>query len=350
MKVTIVDIAKQANVSVTTVSKILNNKAESIRPDTISRVQSIIKDYNYTPNSIARSLITKKTKSIGLVIPDISNLYFSNIALGAENKSNECGYNVIICNTDDNPEKEQNSIRMLKDKFVDGIILIPTLSSTLEDIKLGMTEVPFVLVDRIFDTTAEDVMCVCVDNVYGGYIATKFLVDHGHKRIGCIIGSNTDKNTRDRLKGFYKAMTEAKLPIDESLIIEGGYRLSGGKRCAEQLLYKKVDAVFVQNDLMACGVYSVFLESGKSIPEDISVIGYDNVDYARILTPALTTVAQPYRDMGWTASENLINEIEGQAAPNIFTLTPSLVVRNSVAVIKSTKSNIATGRRNEFAF
>jgi len=332
MKVTIVNVAEKANVSITTVSKILNNKADSISQNTIDRVMRVVEELNYTPNAIARSMITKKTGTIGLILPDISNLYFSGMARGVENIANRQGYHVIFCNTDDQQEREKESIQMLREKLVDGIIMVPALSSGIEHIQANMKNLKsYVLVDRVFNAYKYNMNCVYVDNVAGGYEATKYLIEQGHKKIACITGYIGEDSTKDRLTGYKNALQEAGIPIDRTIIMEGKYRLSGGERCAEHLMEYEVDAIFVQNDLMACGVYRALQKAGKRIPDDISVVGYDNVDYSVIMSPTLTTVEQHYCKMGETAANNLIHDIEGKAYEPVVLFTPELVIRESVA-------------------
>ncbi|MGB9779554.1 LacI family DNA-binding transcriptional regulator [Caldanaerobacter sp.] len=336
MAVTIKDIARLANVSVTTVSRVINNKPEGVSEETRQKILKLVRELGYQPNAIARGLVTKKTKTIGLIIPDISNPFFPDIARGVEDSAHIYGYNVFLCNTDDNLEKESEYIKALKEKYVDGIIFtsssIPKHEHIIELVESG---IPVVIMDRRVDS--ENIYGVFLDNYEGGYIATKHLIDLGHEKIGCITGPLHTKSARERLEGYKKALLDSGIKIDEKLIFEGDYKINGGIIGAERLLKdnKDMSAIFACNDLMAYGAYKTIRSFGYKIPDDISVVGFDDIQLSQILEPQLTTIKQPAYDMGLTAARMLIKLIEGKKLKKkIINFRPQLVIRQSTKLVK----------------
>ncbi|ABY95668.1 MULTISPECIES: LacI family DNA-binding transcriptional regulator [Thermoanaerobacter] len=329
MAVTIKDIAKLANVSITTVSRVINNKTEGVSEETRNRILQLVKELGYQPNAIARGLVTKKTKTVGLIIPDISNPFFPDIARGVEDSAHIYGYNVFLCNTDDNLEKESEYINALKEKYVDGIIFtsssIPKHEHITDLIKSG---IPVVIMDRRIDS--EDIYGVFLDNYEGGYIATKYLIDLGHKRIGCITGPLYISNAIERLEGYKRALVDNEIEVDNRLIFEGDYKINSGIIGAEKLLEHEVTAIFASNDLMAYGAYKAIRSYGYKIPDDISVVGFDDIQLSQILEPQLTTIRQPAYDMGLAAARMLIKLVEGKKLKKkIINFRPQLIIRQS---------------------
>jgi len=329
MAVTIKDIAKLANVSITTVSRVINNKTEGVSEETRNRILQLVKELGYQPNAIARGLVTKKTKTVGLIIPDISNPFFPDIARGEEDSAHIYGYNVFLCNTDDNLEKESEYINALKEKYVDGIIFtsssIPKHEHITDLIKSG---IPVVIMDRRIDS--EDIYGVFLDNYEGGYIATKYLIDLGHKRIGCITGPLYISNAIERLEGYKRALVDNEIEVDNRLIFEGDYKINSGIIGAEKLLEHEVTAIFASNDLMAYGAYKAIRSYGYKIPDDISVVGFDDIQLSQILEPQLTTIRQPAYDMGLAAARMLIKLVEGKKLKKkIINFRPQLIIRQS---------------------
>ncbi|WP_029688180.1 LacI family DNA-binding transcriptional regulator [Thermoanaerobacter sp. A7A] len=329
MAVTIKDIAKLANVSITTVSRVINNKSEGVSEETRNRILQLVKELGYQPNAIARGLVTKKTKTIGLIIPDISNPFFPDIARGVEDSAHIYGYNVFLCNTDDNLEKESEYINALKEKYVDGIIFtsssIPKHEHIMELVKSG---IPIVIMDRRVDS--EDIYGVFLDNYEGGYIATKHLIDLGHKKIGCITGPLYISNAIERLEGYKRALVDNEIEVDNRLIFEGDYKINSGIIGAEKLLEHEVTAIFASNDLMAYGAYKAIRSYGYQIPDDISIVGFDDIQLSQILEPQLTTIRQPAYDMGLTAARMLIKLVEGKKLKKkIINFRPQLIIRQS---------------------
>lgn len=329
MGITIKDIAKKAGVSITTVSKVINNKDESISDETRNRVKDIIKELNYQPNALARGLITKKTKTIALVLPDITNPFFPDVARGVEDYSNKHGYNVFLCNTDDNYKKENDYINLLKEKRVDGIIFSSANSGSDKTKFIHKIDIPLVAIDRAYNEN--ECFGIFTDNLTGGYIAAKHLIDLNHKKIACITGPKEIRNSIERVNGYKKAIIEAGIELDESLIAYSDFKIDGGYKAGIELMKNKdITAIFACNDLMACGVYEAAYDMGLRIPDDISVVGFDDVQIIKALNPKLTTIKQPIYKIGQEAAKMLIKLIENKKInENIINLDVELVTRGS---------------------
>lgn len=336
MSLTIKDIAKMAGVSISSVSRVLNSKTNGISESTRQRVLEVIKQNNYRPNAIARSMITKNTKTIGLIIPDIRNPFFSDLARGIEDVASESKYSVLLCNTDSTLGKIIDYLWLLKEKNVDGMIFAcsdPTLNQEVHTF-VKQNNIPVVIVDR----GLEDQMYsgVFINNEKSSYMATKHLLDLSHTRIGCIIGSRSIKNSNERLEGYFKAHKELGVPVDKSLIKAGNYVMEGGYQAAKELLKNKdVTALFAFNDLMAFGVYQATEELGLKIPDDISVVGFDNLKYNLLLHPKLTTIEQPIYEIGEVATKLLLEQIEEGKNDQI----KSVFLDTKLIVRESTKNN-----------
>lgn len=332
MAITIKDIAKKANVSITTVSRVLNNKTEGIGEETRKRILDIIEEMDYRPNTIARSMITKQTNTIGLIIPDIRNPFFPELVRGVEDVANQAKYSVFLCNTDGSINRETKALRLMEEKNVDGIVFTSSHATTGHPLQefVHKHKTPVVLLDRGLDD--EKFSGVYTDNEKAGYLATKHLVELSHVKIGCITGPSDIQNSKDRLKGYVKALEENQLSIDESLIISGDYQMEGGYRAAKTLLKKQgVTAIFALNDLMAFGVYQAAAELGIRIPDELSVVGFDNLKYNQLLNPKLTTIEQPVYRMGEMATRMLLKQIKegGDADNRTIHLEPELIVKGS---------------------
>jgi LacI family transcriptional regulator len=333
MKLTIKDIARIAEVSTATVSMILNNKDENISPTTRDKVKRIVKENNYIPNTMARSLVTRQTKTIGLVIPDITNPFFPELARGAEDKANEAGYNIIFCNTDDDLDKEEKYINMLAEKMVDGIVFTHSAKRIGGLSDYGWGDIPIVLIDR--DLDSENVKGkVLVNNLEGAYQGVKHLLDRGYKKIAFITGALTSNTARHRFEGYKNALEAYGIPYDPKYVRVGQYRSEWGVMATTQLLEEKLpfDAVFCGNDLIAISVIKTLKDAGLSIPGDIGVVGFDDIYMASIVEPGLTTVKQPNYEMGYKAVELLIailEKSEREIENNKIILNTELIIRKS---------------------
>ncbi|CAH2214225.1 LacI family DNA-binding transcriptional regulator [Tepidibacter aestuarii] len=332
MGITIKDIAKLAGVSTTTVSKILNNKDKDISDSTRERVLNLIEEHNYRPNKIAKSLVTKKTNTIGLVIPDIRNPFFPELARGAEDKANEKGYNMIFCNTDDDSDKEEEYINMLVEKMVDGIVFTAASERGKGFQGKKKSVVPIVLVDR--DVNIDGIIGkVTVDNFMGGYEGTKHLLQLGHEKILYLSGPLESKTASDRLKGYKKALSEFDVEFKEEYIREGSYKSEWGYKVIKDIGTElEYTSVFCGNDLIAIGAIKALKEMKLDVPSDVSVVGFDDIYMSNLIDPELTTIRQPNYEMGYKAIEILIDAIENKEK-NIkhIDLSTQLVVRKSTS-------------------
>ncbi len=305
------DVAKRANVSITTVSHIIN-QTRYVSDELTDRVKKAMEELDYHPNSLARGLRSGKTKTIGLVIPDISNQFFAEISRKIEDKGFEHGYSVILCNTDDDPQKEKSYIDVLLAKKVEGIIFISTVveSNNLEKtMEFGL---PIVVVDRDINEINSDI--VLVDNSIGGFKATQYLIELGHRRIACIGGPSPITPSAQRAAGYKQALQEAGIPVDPTLLVFGDFRYESGNKAMRELLAlpQPPTAVFASNDMMALGAIQAVNDQGMKIPDDMSVIGFDNIPFSQTVYPTLTTMAQPIHEMADLVVELLIERIKLQ--------------------------------------
>lgn len=340
MKITIKEIAKEANVSIATVSMVINKKDQNITEATRNRVLEVVKKYNYLPNAMAGSLVTQRTHIIGLVLPDITNPFFPGIARGAEDKANEKGYSIIFCNTDDKLEVQEKYIESLTKKMADGIIIAHSSSSEKMPEILERCKVPIILIDRDFDS---ENICgkVLVDNSKGAYMAVSYLIEQGYKKIAYLSGPLKTRTAYERLEGYKKALEYSKIQFNEKLVKFGDYRIEWGRNGVNALLDEQedFDVIFCGNDLIAIGAMKELKEKGYLIPDDIGVMGYDDIYMASLVEPSLTTVRQPNYQMGYKAmelleerlkkapgSENTLSEMK------TITLDTEIIVRNSVKI------------------
>ncbi len=338
MKITIKEIAKEAGVSIATVSMILNNKDKNITSATRMRVLDVVKKYNYVPNAMAGSLVTQRTHIVGLILPDITNPFFPGIARGAEDKANESGYSIIFCNTDDKLEVEEKYIETLTKKMADGIIIAHSSSSEKMSEILERCKVPIILIDR--DFYSENIRGkVLVNNLEGAYKGVTYLINKGYKKIAYLSGSLKTRTARDRLDGYKKALSDNSLEYDEKLIKYGEYRIDWGKNGINELLSenKNFDCIFCGNDLIAVGAIKELKKNGYNIPEDIGVMGFDDIYLAGLVEPSLTTVRQPNYQMGYQAMELLLKTLSTPDKKNsnfkdmeIITLDTEIIERNSI--------------------
>jgi DNA-binding LacI/PurR family transcriptional regulator len=321
---TIRDVAKSAQVSVATVSRVIN-KSGYVHPDTVKKVMNVIEELNYKPSSIAVSLNNKKTKTIGLILPDIRNPFFPELSKGIEDLAKESGYTVILCNSDGNIEDELKHIKILEQKYVDGIILA---SNTLEYSHIQEYSKPIVLLDR---TIKEQVSSVSSQNFLGAQLATKHLLEIGCKRIAHICGPKDVMTAKQRLEGYMDIIGNEDW-FSNQLIENGDYNIKPAYQATMNLFDKNpdIDGIFAGNDLMAVGCLKALHKLGKSVPEDVALIGFDGIDFTEITIPELSTIAQPIYEMGYVAMKMLIDQMESeQVQKENKLLDVKLVVRDS---------------------
>jgi LacI family transcriptional regulator len=329
---TIKDIANLARVSTATVSYVLNG-TRTVSPERYQRVMAAIADLKYRPNAVAQSLRRKQTHTIGLLVPDNSNPFFAEVAKGVEDAGYEAGVSVILCNSDSSFDRELRYMELLQDKRVDGVIFIATTAKT--DHLRGLTAARVPLVTFYRQLPELDVDTLVVDNLGGGYLATRHLIELGHTAIACVAPASKASPSSLRVKGFQQAMAEAGLREDEALIYHGDNRFSGGKDAAEHLLQtgRPITAIFAGNDVMAIGVMRTLQQQGRNVPGDVSVIGFDGISLGAYVTPALTSVVQPRYEAGQIAFKLLLERMrDGYTGPQrAIKLETKLEVRDSTA-------------------
>ena len=306
---TIKDVSKLAGVSVATVSRYLN-KNGYVSKEAEQAIQEVIEKLNYRPNTIARSLAGKKTATIGLMVPDILNPFFPEIARAIEDAANSHGYNVMLCNTDNDNEKEQQYITTLLHKQVDGII-ISSYTITPDHLQeLKKQSIPVVLMDNVF--SSDSVASLTVENYRGGEMAVEHLLDKGCRKIAHICGPSTVTSSRERTAGFENASRGSDW-FAPSLIGYSDFSVKGGYNTMNDLLiqHPDLDGVFASNDLMAAGALKAIQESGRTVPTDVKVIGFDGISL-EMVNPELSTIAQPIYELGKTAMDTLIGLIRNE--------------------------------------
>src|SRR5699024_5518343 len=297
MKVTIYDVAEKADVSIATVSKVINNTGR-ISETTRKKVKHAMEELDYQPNMIASALMGKQTKTIGLLIPDIVNPFFAELARSIEDRGNELGYNIVICNTDYESEKEEKYLSLLIQKRVDGFILASGFEKLDKVKELMKKNIPIVIVAR--DLPMFSVNTVALDDFMGGYFAANHLIELGHTNIG-IVARDLWSN-RERLKGFNHSLKEHNLTLNKAFeFINEVDNIEAGRKMGKVYLSDKKHrptAIFACNDLIAAGVIRVAKEHHLEVPKDLSIVGFDNTSIASIIESGLTTVAQPIKGMG----------------------------------------------------
>jgi LacI family transcriptional regulator len=310
-KVTIRDVAAAAGVSYQTVSRVINNRPD-VAEETRQRVWQVVDQLGYQPSAIARGLVSKRTYTLGLITQDFSDYFFSQVIVGAEAEARRQGYFFMLCSTERNPADEPEYLRLLTEREVDGILFArpSTEGDPRHIVSLINRGVP--LVTTAYHVPGEDLTVVDVDNEDGGYKATLCLIDGGHRRIGLLTGPPGWKSVTDRGHGYRLALGRAAIDLDERRIAHGDWSYDSGYRAMRRLLAQapELTAVFVQNDRMAIGALQALREAGRSAPDDMAVVGYDDIPPAAYSSPPLTTIRQPMQEVGQIATRELINLIE----------------------------------------
>lgn len=338
-KVTIKDIAAEAGVSTAAVSLILNNRPCRITEEKKSLVREVARKRHYVVNQAAKSLATSRSHMLALILPDIENMFFSSLAKQIENRCRQNGYSLIIASSDESSANDRELLRTLESRGVDGIFLImsnESFENQKELVKeLGLLTMPYVMLDR----TYRDLNCsrVCFDHEQGGYLATKYLLEQGHRRIACVFKDDHVGNGRSRLDGYLKALKEYRIPVKQEYLYRGDYHQESGYRAAGQILRTDATAAFVCNDMMTLGFLRRVYEEKKQVPRDISLVSYDDSLKNYLLEVELTAVAQDLEMLAKSAyslmSAQLIKEGEHASAREDkaeVILKPQLRIRGSV--------------------
>lgn len=326
---TIREVAESAGVSYATVSHVINN-TRVVSQETRERVLAAMSALDYRPNALARSLRQGKTNTLGLVLPDSANPFFAEISRSIEDEAFKKGYSVFLCNTELDTQRELFYVDVLSKKQVDGIIFVAAGDQADSLNYLVQRNLPVVMIDR--DVPNVEVDAVLTDHQLGGYLATRHLLELGHTRIACIAGPSTITPSAERMIGYRNALEKAGLAYDESLVLRGDYHAQSGLEITHTILQMKPrpTAIFALNDLMALGALRAAAEAGCSVPGELAIVGYDDLELAHFTNPPLTTIAQPKKEIGAQAVRLLIDRMSQKSRPpSRLVLPPRLIVRRS---------------------
>ncbi|MBN2394789.1 MAG: LacI family DNA-binding transcriptional regulator [Anaerolineae bacterium] len=328
-RVTIQDVAEAAGVSRQTVSRAINNRGE-ISPETRAQILRLAEEMNYRPSSIARGLATQHTGTLGLIVPDVANPFFAEVALGAEHEAYAAGYNVFLCNTNEDPQREIAVLRSLEEKRVDGVILC---SSRVDDDTLREAlghHASVVLVNRRLN--GDDFGCVIIDDEKGGHDITRHLLNTEHRAIGFLSGPPASRSGQKRMAGYCAAMAEAGIACDPEWMRPCSPSVEGGHEVAKALLndHPEITALFCYNDLVAIGALQASQDLELAIPDALAIVGFDDIPLAALVTPPLTTCRVSRYEMGAQAMDMLLERVKGCTTEcQQVLIQPELVIRAS---------------------
>ena len=327
---TIREVSRMAGVSATTVSRVLNGSAP-VSDGTRERVLDAVRELDYHPNAFARGLVTNRSGGIGVTVNDFSSPFFGPILQGIEQVVEEAGMHLMVASGHARADDERQAIEFLRSRRADALILYQEGLDDDELIALARAEPALVALGRSVPEIAD--RCVDLDNEAGGWLATRHLIENGHRRIAHVSGPLRMHDGRERLIGYRRALTEAGIPFDPALLVEADFMEPGGFEAARRLLSRDlpepVTAIFAANDESAAGVLAGLRAAGLSVPNDISLVGYDDLPLARYLHPGLTTVRQPLHDMGRAAAHVALARLDGNETEVRRRFEPQLVVRSS---------------------
>lgn len=328
--VTIKDIARIANVSYATVSRALNNHKD-VNEQTKQKILKICKEVGYSPNAIARGLVKQNTYTIGLLVPDITNPYYPEVARGVEDEASKENYNVFLCNTNWDMMKEVDYFNLLIAKRVEGIIIAPVSDDTMKFVDKFNDRLPIIFLGTRVE--GDKYNYIVIDNIKGGEMITEYLISLGHRKIAFIGGMQGSSTFVDRVSGYKNALKKHNIEIDEKMIFTSGYRKKDGSNTLRAMVKESnmPTAIFAISDLVALGVIEAAEEMGLSIPDDISLVGFDDIPYASLPKIRLTTVSQPKDNIGRESVRILLEKLESK---DIHTglqriVQPELVIRST---------------------
>ena len=334
-RVTLKDVARESGMSESAVSQVLNNRPCRLSEDSKQRIRECAQRMNYRANRAARGLATKRSETVGLIVPDIENPFFSSLAKSLEARCRQAGLALFVANSDDRIEHDCEQLQRMDALGVDGIFFVPSNEiiaddeSSIMDVLNGVS-VPFVMVDRIID----DAVCdkVFVDNEYGAHQAVEYLISRGHTRIGCLANTRNSQNGRLRLAGYRNALVDHGLDFDDSLVAEGDYHGASGYGAVDALLSAGVTAIFSTSDLMTIGVMRRLSELSLKVPDDISLVSFDRNETSAFFLPDITSVHQDVAELSSRAFDLLSARIGGDASdPVLQVVEPTLVMGESVS-------------------
>lgn len=334
--VTIQSMAKTLGVSVTTISRVLNGLGEQFRisKKTIELVTITADKLNYRPNNIAKGLRLKKSSTIGLIVPDITNAWFAQLVLGIEKEARKHHYNIFLCNSNDDLKIEKKSIALLQSWMVDGIIIAPIGLESEHLLKASKSGTPLVLIDRFFEGV--NLPYISSNDFEGSLEATQYLINNGHKKIACFQGIVGTSPNNQRVNGYKQALKNNKIPFDPSLVIGTDFGFNNGYTCARKLINNiaktKITAIFSMGNQITLGALKAMKEEGIQIPNDLSIVSFDEQVYSDLLFTPLSTVSHLNENIGELSLKMLLNQFEKttKAKPKNIVLKSKLVIRDSV--------------------
>jgi len=330
--VKIIDVADAAGVSTATVSRVLANKPH-VRPEVKKRVMEVVRELNYQPNRVAQSLRSSTSRIIALIVADIENPFFQRVSRAVDDTAQELGYNVILCNTDEDPDKEKRCLDLLQVGNVAGAIISPTLKGLDNFAQTYSLDTPLVMIDR--RASSDEVDNVLIDNVSSAHNAVTHLIEHGYRRIAGIFGAGSTTG-RERRTGFVNALKDHDVKPLKDLIKYADAREEDGFKTAMKLLRMRhrPDAIFTSNGLLAAGILRAIRKNGLAIPTDVAVASFDDTSLAKLVEPPLTVIEQPTYEIGRTAAELLIKRIQDPTRSHReVVLKTKLIVRQSCGCV-----------------
>ena len=338
---TITDVAKLAGVSPVTVSRVVND-APHVNLKTRARVEQAIRELGYVPNVAAASLRSKRTRSLALILPDVTNPFWTTVARGVEDAAQSRGYSVFLCNTDEDLAKQARYLEFVTSQRVDGVVIAPCGRDALQLARLRDRDIPTVVVDRYIDGWETDT--VRGDSLSGAYALAKHLIGLGHRRIAIISGPLNTSTAEDRVTGYSAALAEAGIALDPRLIQRGEFRAASGEELAHRLLDEqpRPTAIFAANNAIAMGVIDAAAQRGLRIPQDLALVCFDDLPSVSHLFPFLTVVVQPVYEMGVNAAQLLLSRLDATAPfePRHIVLPTRMIVRHSCGARLHTNGNL----------
>jgi LacI family transcriptional regulator len=341
--INIKDVAKAAGVSPATASRALGNYGY-VSTKAREKILAAAKKLNYKPHAIARSMVTGRTKTVGFIVGDIENPFFAGVAESMNAILIPEGYNLMVYTTNENLQEEQTAVIICIERRIDSLMIAPTCSKEHshidEAIKMG---IPVVLVDRALDKVNADI--VAVENFEGTYEAIKYLIGLGHTEIGFLTDSLDIRSNKERLDGYVKALNESNIQVKDTLIMSGKYTIKDGYRGAIALINNKIKptAIFASNNFMTEGLLFAAKDMGIKIPEELAILGFDDMDWYKLLSPSISVVAQPIHEIGETAARCLLQRMfDDTSCHKIVRLPTKLVIRESTGKEICKKANLNT--------
>lgn len=336
---TIRDVAKAAGVSVTTVSRVLNRYAD-VSAKTRQKVLRVIEELGYQPNAVARGLVKKRTRTIGLVVSDLTKSrsghhFMFDVLIGVNDRAQAYGYDVILFSTSPTAQEKTSYLDFVRQRRVDGVIVMGIRLNDPYTEEIVRSSIPSVLIDVM--RTSKTCSYVTTDNIAGARMATEYLLRLGHRHIGMVNGHRQADVSLQRLAGYQQALRDAGLPYRESYVYDGAFEQADGAKGTAELLsrHPEITAIFFASDLMAIGGMHQVESEGKSVPEDLSIVGFDDIDLATLVRPPLTTIRQHRYEMGETAVDTLVRMLDEGDVGRGIVLAPELIVRESARPLET---------------